>query len=297
MAVQIRTNQEKKELKEHGNYAFPVMVSEERLSAYGGAFLWHWHPEVELTIVLEGEILYQVGERTWHLGSGQGLFCNSNALHTGRMAGAGDCRYISITFNTKVLYGYSASLLYTKYIHPVLRDTSVPAFPLRQDGGWQQEVLKRLAEIWDVYQAKGETMEMEIQLDLMAIWLEIYRHGSQRENMAKTELDRNQERIRAILRFIQEHYEEKITLDQIAAQVNICKSECCRFFKKYMHVTMFDYLLAYRIDQSLPWLAQGDREITEVAGRCGFANPCYYTRVFKRMKGCTPMEYRRRYRG
>ena len=57
---------------------------------------------------------------------------------------------------------------------------------------------------------------------------------------------------------------------------------------------MFEYLQAYRIDQSLSLLAGSDWEITEVEGRCGFANPCYYTRVFKRMKGCTPMEFRRR---
>lgn len=296
MAAQIRTDRDKKELKEHGSYAFPVMVSEERLSAYGGSFLWHWHPEIELTIVLEGEIIYQVNEETWRLKPGQGLFCNSNALHTGRMADAGDCRYISVTFDTKVLYGYSASLLYTKYIHPVIRDTALSAFPLEPDGGWQQDILERLSGIWAAHREKKDTVEMEIQLSLMQIWLDIYRHAGCREDAGAFIPDRSQERIREILRFIQEHYEEKITLDQIADQVNICKSECCRFFKKYMRVTMFDYLLAYRIDQSLPLLAGSDREITEVAGRCGFANPCYYTRVFKRIKGCTPMEFRRRSR-
>lgn len=296
MAAQIRTDRDKKELKEHGSYAFPVMVSEERLSVYGGSFLWHWHPEIELTIVLEGEILYQVNEETWHLKPGQGLFCNSNALHTGRMADAGDCRYISVTFDTKVLYGYSASLLYTKYIHPVIRDTALSAFSLEPDGGWQQRILDHLSGIWAASQEKSDTVELEIQLSLMQIWLDIYRHAGCGENAGELIPDRSQERIRTILRFIQEHYEEKITLDQIAGQVNICKSECCRFFKKYMQVTMFDYLLAYRIDQSLPLLAGSDWEITEVAGRCGFANPCYYTRVFKRSKGCTPMEFRRKSR-
>lgn len=297
MTIQIRTDQDKKEIKEHGNYAFPVMVSEERLSDYGGAFLWHWHPEPELTIVLEGEILYQAGEESWRLKAGQGFFCNSNALHTGRRAGSEDCRYISVTFDPKILYGYSASLLYIKYVHPVLCDSAILAFPLRADVGWQQEILGHLAGIWAVYQAKEDTMEMEIKLALLQIWLCIYRFGSRRTDSVVPVLDRSQERIRKILRFIQDHYEEKITLDQIAEQVNICKSECCRFFKKYMHVTMFDYLLAYRIDQSLPWLAKGDKGITEVAGRCGFSNPCYYTRVFKRIKGCTPMEFRKKCQG
>lgn len=53
--MQIITDQLQKELKEHGNYQFPILVSEERLSRYeSGAFLWHWHPEPEITLVQEG---------------------------------------------------------------------------------------------------------------------------------------------------------------------------------------------------------------------------------------------------
>ena len=49
---QLQITSDKKEIKEHGSYAFPVRVSYESLSMYNGAFLWHWHPEIELTLVL-----------------------------------------------------------------------------------------------------------------------------------------------------------------------------------------------------------------------------------------------------
>ena len=54
--MQIITNNAGKELKKHGDSAFPFLVSYERLSGYEtGSFLWHWHPEIELTYILSPE--------------------------------------------------------------------------------------------------------------------------------------------------------------------------------------------------------------------------------------------------
>ena len=54
--MQIITNNAGKELKKHGDSAFPFLVSYERLSGYEtGSFLWHWHPEIELTYIHKGE--------------------------------------------------------------------------------------------------------------------------------------------------------------------------------------------------------------------------------------------------
>ena len=115
--MQIITQKNQKELKEHGNYAFPVNISVEEIQSYEtGSFLWHWHPEVELTLVLSGEIEYQVDETTYILKSGDGLFCNSNSLHSGHMRNENDCTYLSVTFHPRFLYGYENSILQTKYV-------------------------------------------------------------------------------------------------------------------------------------------------------------------------------------
>ena len=62
--MQIITNNAGKELKKHGDNAFPFLVSYERLSGYEtGSFLWHWHPEIELTYVKKGEVPSSINTR------------------------------------------------------------------------------------------------------------------------------------------------------------------------------------------------------------------------------------------
>ena len=105
--MQIELRGDGREIKSHGDYSFPVLVSPERLDAYEmGSFACHWHPEIEFTLILDGEILYQINDRTYHLKEGDGIFCNANMLHTGRHAGDGDCSYLSVTVSPALLYGY-----------------------------------------------------------------------------------------------------------------------------------------------------------------------------------------------
>ncbi|MFQ9703854.1 MAG: AraC family ligand binding domain-containing protein [Enterocloster clostridioformis] len=77
-----------------------VLVSDEALSRfYTSSFQWHWHAEIELTLITEGTMVYQINDRIFHPRAGQALFGNSNTMHTGHMADGHDCKYISITFH------------------------------------------------------------------------------------------------------------------------------------------------------------------------------------------------------
>lgn len=61
--MQIITNQFQKELKQHGNEQFPFLVSYQKLSEYeSGSFMWHWHPEIEITYVQKGTMSVLQGQ-------------------------------------------------------------------------------------------------------------------------------------------------------------------------------------------------------------------------------------------
>lgn len=289
MQIHIQKNQ--KEIKEHGSFAFPVNISLEQIQSYEkGFFLWHWHPEIELTLILSGEIEYHVDDMTYVLTAGDGIFCNSNALHSGHMRNDQDCTYLSVTFHPRFLYGYENSILHTKYVANIVKNESRTSLALTDSVAWQSEILDALKDIYKIYQAPTSDYEIRLHMILMQIWYKLYLNFSKEpSNARKSKL--HLERLRNIISFIEQHYHQEISLEDVAKSANICKSECCRFFKKHMGMTIFDYVLYTRIQNSLTLLTNAD-SITEVASQVGFSSPSYYSQIFKRYMKCTPMEYK-----
>ena len=68
----------------------------------------------------------------------------------------------------------------------------------------------------------------------------------------------------------------------------------CRFFRALTHNSPMDYVNFYRIEQAAWLLGQSELSVTEVAARCGFWDSSYFTKVFKKYKGYTPKEFRKR---
>lgn len=294
--MQLLVNERQQELKSHGNFAFPVLVSNENLSQYErSSFLWHWHPEIELTYIKEGEIYYQVNDKVYELHAGDILFCNSNALHTGHKIRENNCFYISITFHPRMVYGYEGSTLHHKYVSPILTDNTLSSIAFYPSVTCHPAIFACMEKIYHLYDAKPETYELQIQQQLSALWLIIY-HYLQKENhdfSGSAGKSRDMERIRAILSYLHENYGNKLTLEDISSQVNLCKSECCRFFKKYMKQSIFDYLNHYRIEKSLSLLSENQLSITEIAEQTGFSNSSYFSKTFKEQMHCSPTEYYR----
>lgn len=291
--MQLKIDQEQKEIKSHGSYEFPVLISYERLSYFDtGGFPWHWHPEIELTLILSGDMEYQVNDNIYCLKEGEGLFCNTNVLHSGHEYQSEDCSYLSVTFHPRILYGYSSSVMQNKYMNHILKSPSLASICFTPEESWRKRVLEKLGVIHMLDQTHPASEEIQIQIALLQIWQEIYEHVEAKES-GYSENGRDTERIRRIMEYIQKHYGEKITLEDLAGQVHLCRSESCRLFKRYMNQSMFEYLLDYRVERSLELLRQSSLDVTQIAGQVGFENPGYYSRIFKRKMGCTPLEYRK----
>ena len=290
--MQIITNQFQKELKQHGNEHFPFLVSYQKLSEYeSGSFMWHWHPEIEITYVRKGTMCYKVNNLVYHLKEGDIVFNNSGALHSGTMENQEDCAYIPVTFDPRLIYGFFQSTINSKYVDPVIQDSMLPAICIDQSESWHRPFREYLLRIIALDEKKPDFYELDITICLQSMWRLLLEHITYEPQVSR-ENSLEYDRIKKILSYIEDNYQNKITLNDIAGHIHLCESECTRLFKRHMNTTLFAFLQEYRIERSLEFL-QTDQPVSAVADKAGFSDPNYYSKVFAKIKGCSPREYRK----
>lgn len=96
-----------------------------------------------------------------------------------------------------------------------------------------------------------------------------------------------------VIEYINAHYGEKISLDEICRAVNMSKSYFCHRFKSVMGMTVMEYLLTTRLAAAKELLLEGREDIGEISERCGFSSVSYFCQVFKERVGVTAGAYKR----
>ncbi|MED4959576.1 AraC family transcriptional regulator, partial [Paenibacillus macerans] len=115
-----------------------------------------------------------------------------------------------------------------------------------------------------------------------------YAKGSRHRKPAETD----HPEINAILDYLQQHYEGDISLQAMAKYVSMDENYLSGLFKKKTGDTFINYLQKLRVDEAKFYLKETELTVAEIGERCGFANPSYFFKIFKRWTGLTPNEYR-----
>lgn len=99
--------------------------------------------------------------------------------------------------------------------------------------------------------------------------------------------------VRDALNFVDFHYMEPLNLESLALKYAVNKNYLSTRFHKEVGMTVTDYINLTRVRRSLKLLSGTNLSMPEIAERCGFSDANYYTRIFKKIHGTTPNEYRK----
>ena len=252
------------EIKVHGTRDFPFqgyMNEPKDIRGEG----WHWHREAEFLLVLEGKIRCGNNGEQYILEKGEGIFINCGALH---MAGthSGNCKgkSVSFVFLPKFISGDDRGLLYQKYVKPMAEDPGFKGCVLRRETDWQREVLECLKKVYISCKEEKWSGELLVRNALSRAWGILAEQERPESGIyaEKSTDGKYEQRVKKILEYIEGHYADYITIEDMARQVNISRTECFRCFQRITGQTPLEYLTFYRLGQAAYKLRNTDSSIT-----------------------------------
>ena len=95
-----------------------------------------------------------------------------------------------------------------------------------------------------------------------------------------------------IEKHIRGHFEEDLSMQDVARMMNYSDAYFCKLFKRCFHVNFSTYLNEYRINRARELLSTTRLSVRDISLRCGYTDSNYFARVFRRVTGQTPSEYR-----
>ena len=278
---------------------FPVVTYFLDLSKmYMGAIRWHWHDELEIIIINNGRANVLVDNIQVEMSAGQVLLINQGVLHSIRPIENEKCTFYSMIFHPTLLFGYGQTYFSTKFLTPIISSPSLKCLKLDESVPWQERLIDHVNNAIAANLTQKFGYELVTKAELCLFWAGILEHHTPAETSAQDTSNENaadSKRVKEAILYVEKHHMEAITLDDIAASIHVSKSECCRCFKRTLHLTPIEYVMKYRIFEATRKIKRGDPEaksISALAMSVGFNNASYFNKLFKKYVQCTPSQYK-----
>lgn len=288
----ILVDSARRELEKHGTETFPMTVNHDDLWSFEGKNVpIHWHNDLEINLIREGEAVFQVYQKSYRVRTGEGFLLNRNVPHSCSSPGNEHVRYSTILVRPDFLYGDFGSDVERKCFQPFLQNSAIPCIYLTGFDENGKEILQKLNQVEEAFDRKRFCYELKIKgLLCEAFAMILYGHRQELTKFVPANLQ-ELERLEKMLNYLNMHFTEVISLQDLADQVHLSREVCCRLFKKMTGKTITGYLEEYRVNKNFSLVQSGQYSMTQITEMVGFSNPSRFASAFRKRFGCNPGEY------
>ena len=246
---------------------------------------------MEIVEVTSGTVMVQIGTELVAAGEGDFLYVPPSMTFSVDAASV-FASVRGMIFDTSIieenLENFDSEVFYMFYVQSKNRvtvfGTDHPVNP----------ILKRfMKESYDEYTEKEICYKLPIRANIYHMMTSLLRYycGS------KNELDRmiyhNVLRLRPVITYIDEHFREKIYIEELSAMINVSPDYFTKMFKESIGKTPIDYINGMRVNSAMELLCTSEMSMTEIADAIGFCNPNYFHKIFKQYMLTSPLAYRK----
>lgn len=283
----VTVNENKEQIDQHGFFSFPIAFYKTDLVR--DEVIWHWHDDIEIVQVLEGRILAGMESNSVETKAGEGFFIKPGVLHRTWKLDDAPLWYRTIVFSPRLIGGID-SCFWSTYVQPTLQ-SDFPSF-IRFSQDSEPPFSALMDAVWKAKQDSLPGFENDIRYILTKFLMYAVGMAPVHETVLSAQDARDMERVKRMLTFLQSHFAEDITLDQIAASAALSRAECIRCFQRMVGSAPMHFLKEYRMQRAAALLRSTNLTVSEVALNCGVPNAGYFTRMFRSLYNQTPTQYR-----
>ncbi len=259
------------------------------------SYPWHYHPEVELTLILDGHGLRYVGDSIHEFEEGDFCLIGADTPHCwlSKPIPGRPVRALVVQFPRDV---FGAGFLELAAAQPIAELLHRAERGLRLTGNLHAKVSEEMHELFNAAPRP---------IDRLARLLNILTSMAESDECAPLALaaaqrpqsPRHEQTAREILQYIHDNAATLVSQREVAKRAGLSPAGFSRFFSRHFGKPFVTYVAEVRVGNACRMLLEGDRSIAEVAVEVGFNNLANFNRRFRFLKGMTPSDYRRMARG
>ncbi|WP_442956414.1 helix-turn-helix domain-containing protein [Paenibacillus sp. YIM B09110] len=273
------------------NPHFPIKVHRTTFNENGETlFSSHWHEHLEFLYFVSGEAIIECGGTAIHAAEGDLIVVNSNELHSG-ISKSDHLFYYALIADASLLHSQSVDDAETKFITPIIQNRLLLHNHIRGDKKASACMLAIIDEL--EHHEFGYELAIKSELyRLLTLLLRSHVATVLTENESDERL-KNIERFAPIFSYIDDNYQETLTVKQLSAMAGLSRYHFSRLFKELSGKTVTEYVTATRLNQADHLLRHTSLTVSEIAAATGFSDIYYFSRTFKRNKNVSPSSLRR----
>lgn len=250
---------------------------------------WHFHPEYELTYILEGEGIRHVGNSIQQFEKGDFILLGSNLPHCWKNNAQYDGGAKSLVFQ------WNDDLLGKDWIekeefYNIKRLLKSASKGMKFNENSSKIIIDKLMEIVDK-RPTDRLLSFIYLLDELSL-------SNETEILTAVDFSPNLNlktnyRIDKVYNYVQEHYNKKIRLQDVSQLVSMGNEAFCRFFKKTLNKSFTTFINEYRISMACKLLLETNMQVSQIAYQCGYESLPFFYRQFHKFMNCSPLTYKK----
>ena len=281
------------EKKAHGSPLFPYNTYLCSIPLDFSHVPLHWHDEIELIYIKKGSGIITVDFTQHVVSAGTIALIIPGQLHSIEQYEQERMEYENIIFHPGILISKKTDSSSTDLLTPLLTgNLSVPIL-YTPDFPYYKEIAACIDANDEISRTNPPGYQLFIKSQLFMLFFILANKCLLSEPVKKDH--KSLEKMKLILKYVENNYMDKITIEDIANEVGLSQSHFMKYFKNTMGTSFIDYLNEYRLTMASRLLVSSESSILDIAAEVGYENLSYFNRTFKKRFSMTPREYRKKY--